>query len=261
MDANSFPIPLDPQIAAFGGMFLLSLFLDWVLEDREIQWLSWLERPLARIGKLDVLSTVIAMVTLICVAMTIAPDTGTIMVAGTLGLVTYQLVNGLGELFESAGDQRGSAVFLFLYLEVIDASFSFDGVVGAFAVTQNIFLIAAGLGIGAMYIRSMTVYLVRKGTLSEYVYLEHGAHWAIGSLAVVLLLSMRYHVPEVVTGLIGVGFIGWAFAVSVTRNRRGRKAPSGQTGAHESIAVTRPRPPVREGNPDDNRSRQGAGHR
>ena len=91
-----------------------------------------------------------------------------------------------------AGVVGKAAFFLFLYLEVLDASFSFDGVIGAFAITSNILIIAAGLGIGAMYVRSLTVYLVRKGTLSEYVYLEHGAHWAIGSLAVVLLLTIKY---------------------------------------------------------------------
>ncbi len=103
-----------------------------------------------------------------------------------------------------------AAFFLFLYLEVLDASFSFDGVIGAFAITSDPIIIAIGLGIGAMFIRSLTVFLVRKGTLSEYVYLEHGALWAIGALAVILLITIEYEVPEVVTGLIGVGFIGAA---------------------------------------------------
>ena len=48
---------------------------------------------------------------------------------------------------------------------------------------------------------------MRAGTLSEYVYLEHGAHWAIGLLAVIMLVSVDYDIPEVVTGLTGVGFI------------------------------------------------------
>ena len=94
-----------------------------------------------------------------------------------------------------------AAFFLFLYLEVLDASFSFDGVIGAFAITSDPIIIAIGLGIGAMFIRSLTVYLVQKGTLSEYVYLEHGALWAIGALAVILLITIEYEVPEVVTGL------------------------------------------------------------
>jgi hypothetical protein len=109
--------------------------------------------------------------------------------------------------------------FLFMYLEVLDASFSFDGVIGAFAITQDIFIIAVGLGVGAMYIRSLTVYLVRQGTLSEYVYIEHGAHWAIGALAAILLVSIEYEIPEVVTGLVGVGFLAAAFISSLMHNR------------------------------------------
>ena len=165
--------------------------------------------------------------------------------SGLLGLATYLLVNGLGEFFDvdddddseqvEGGEDRvhghegrrrctwsaSAAFFLFLYLEVLDASFSFDGVVGAFAITSDPIIIAIGLGIGAMFIRSLTVYLVRKGTLSEYVYLEHGALWAIGALAVLLLITIEYEVPEVVTGLIGVGFIGAGAGVSsIVRNRR-----------------------------------------
>jgi hypothetical protein len=166
----------------------------------------------------------------------LAEEPETVLVAGVLGIVVYLLVNGLGELFQGAGEEAAdsaghgpsavalatgkAAFFLFLYLEVLDASFSFDGVIGAFAITQNIFVIAVGLGVGAMYIRSLTVYLVRKGTLSEYVYLEHGAMWAIGALAVILLITIRHEVPEVVTGLIGVGFISAAYISSLVRNRR-----------------------------------------
>ena len=107
-----------------------------------------------------------------------------------------------------------------MYLEVLDASFSFDGVIGAFAISQDIFIIALGLGVGAMWIRSLTVYLVRQGTLDDYAYLEHGAMWAIGALAAILLISIKHEVPEVVTGLIGVGFIGAAYLSSLVRNKR-----------------------------------------
>jgi len=237
-----------PAIAAFGGMFLLMLFLDFVFEEREITWLSWLERPLAKIGKLDQLSVVIALGALALAAYTMgeSADTSqhdrisTVLVAGVLGIATYLLVNGLGEFFDADDDEDDdeaeldaklaknktrlvvgrAAFFLFLYLEVLDASFSFDGVVGAFAITPDPIIIAIGLGIGAMFIRSLTVYLVKKGTLSEYVYLEHGALWAIGALAVILLITIEYEVPEVVTGLIGVGFIGAALVSSIFRNRR-----------------------------------------
>jgi hypothetical protein len=234
-----------PQIAAFGGMFLLMLFLDWVFTDREHKWLTWLERPLARIGQLNRLSVVLAVVALVLLANFLAEDPAVVLIAGSLGLITYLAVNGLGEFFEQTGhnqleeveEQAASAngsgpsqlakatgragFFLFLYLEVLDAAFSFDGVIGAFAITTDPILIALGLGlIGAMFVRSLTVFLVRKGTLADYVYLEHGAHWAIGALAVILLVGIGYHVNEIVTGLVGVAFILAAFASSIMRNRR-----------------------------------------
>ncbi|TMQ91004.1 DUF475 domain-containing protein [Actinomadura soli] len=233
-----------PMIAAFGGMFLLMLFLDFVFEERANKWLPWLERPLARIGKLDQLAVVVAGGSLAFVAWLAADDPGNVMISGVLGMVTYILVNGLGELFSGAGEdedeeegegREGAAVrsgpsslalatgkagfFLFLYLEVLDASFSFDGVIGAFAISTDPIVIALGLGIGAMYIRSLTVFLVRKGTLHEYVYLEHGAHWAIGALAVCMLVSIGHHVPEWITGGLGAGLIIAAFVSSVVRNR------------------------------------------
>jgi hypothetical protein len=250
-----------PAIAAFGGIFLLMLFLDFVFEDRDITWLTWIERPLARSGKLDQLSVVVSLVVLALAATELAP-TGkaeTVLLSGVLGMITYLVVNGLGTLFhveaEHEVDEDGEAVvdakggrtvvlavgkaafFLFLYLEVLDASFSFDGVVGAFAITSDPIIIAIGLGIGAMFIRSLTVYLVRKGTLAEYVYLEHGALWAIGALAFLLLFTMRYEVPEVVTGLIGVGFIAAAFVSSVLRNRRQDAADAAGGVEREPAAV------------------------
>lgn len=221
-----------PMIAAFGGMFLLMIFLDFVFEEREYAWLAWLERPLAKIGKLDQLSVVVALAVLFG-ATSLAPESAaSALPAGVLGIMTYLLVNGLGKLFEDRSDEgparpsraalaTGKAGFmLFLYLEVLDASFSFDGVVGAFAISDDLLVIALGLGIGAMYIRSFTIYLVRRGTLNEYVYLEHGAHWAIGVLAAIMLAGLAYPVPEIVTGLIGLAFIAMSMYSSTLRNRR-----------------------------------------
>jgi hypothetical protein len=225
----------NPKIAAFGGMFLLLLFLNYVCTPREITWLTWLERPLARLGRFTMFPVVVALITLVLTAGIIAPDNraDVVMVAGVLGMVSYFLVDGLDNHFDNEyasgrlGPSRATLVtgraafFGFLYLEVLDASFSFDGVIGSFAITPDPIIIALGLGlIGAMFVRSITVYLVRKGTLSEYVYLEHGAHWAIGALALVLLFSTGHHVDEVTTGLIGVVIIVSAYLSSVLRNRR-----------------------------------------
>ncbi|WP_131768453.1 DUF475 domain-containing protein [Candidatus Protofrankia californiensis] len=266
-----------PAIAAFGGIFLFMIFLDFMFDpEREVQWLRWIEEPLRKAGQLDVLSVVVGLVSLFLVAEAFSGDaTQQVLTAGVAGVATYLGVRGLGEFFEARGvgaddDVTGeapagaapaagstggpnalvlasgkAAFFLFLYLEVLDASFSFDGVVGAFAITQEIFVIAAGLGIGAMYIRSITIYLVRKGTLQEYVYLEHGAHYAIGALAVILAVSIETEVPEIITGLVGVGFIGVALISSLLR--RGRKQRASEGGGngdgpderHREIATVR----------------------
>nr|WP_240968444.1 DUF475 domain-containing protein [Streptomyces sp. HNM0575] len=245
-----------PAIAAFGGMFLLMIFLDFIFEEREYKWLAWLERPLAKLGKVDMLSVCIALIVLLVSSMTFAAaahqhgghhadKTATVLLSGIAGLITYLIVGGLSSHFENRLEEEEereqeeeekakeegrdtsmvglagkAAFFMFLYLEVLDASFSFDGVIGAFAITNHIFWMALGLGIGAMYVRSLTVYLVRQGTLDDYVYLEHGAHYAIGALAAILLVTIKYEINEVVTGLIGVALIAASFWSSVRRNQR-----------------------------------------
>ena len=209
-------------IAAFGGTFLLMLFLDWAFDERKIRWLKWVERPLAGIGKLPNASVLVMAGVLLSSAL-MSQHTTEVLIAGLVGLVIYLLVSGVDEHFESnlaAGVGR-AGLPAFLYLEVLDASFSFDGVVGAFAVTNNIILIAIGLGVGALFIRGMTVHLTNSGTLAKFRYLEHGAHWAIGILAVLLLLTIELHIPELLTGAVSVGFIVAALYTSVRANKRG----------------------------------------
>lgn len=246
-----------PSIAAFGGMFLLMIFLSFIFEERDIKWQAWLERPLAKLGRVEMLSVCVALIVLLIAALTVATHahqhgghhadkSGTVLTAGVAGLIAYLVVGGLSTFFENRleedeeraeaeretrGAEQGdpavsgagltgkAAFFMFLYLEVLDASFSFDGVIGAFAITNDIVLMALGLGIGALYVRSLTVYLVRQGTLDDYVYLEHGAHYAIGALAVILLVTIQYEISELITGLVGVVLIGWSFLSSVRRNK------------------------------------------
>ncbi|MCY1651334.1 DUF475 domain-containing protein [Streptomyces sp. FT05W] len=261
-----------PSIAAFGGMFLLMIFLDFIFEDRDIQWLRWIERPLAKLGKVDMLSVCVALIVLLVSAMTFATHAhqhggghadkaSTVMLSGIAGLITYLVVGGLSGFFENKLEEEEereqeaeeeakkagkpvsgvllagkAAFFMFLYLEVLDASFSFDGVIGAFAITNEIVLMALGLGIGAMYVRSLTVYLVRQGTLDDYVYLEHGAHYAIGALSVILLVTIQYEINELITGSVGVILIGWSFWSSVRRNKAIEAAGGEGGGGSDSKA-------------------------
>ncbi len=231
-----------PAIYSFGGVFLLMIFLDWLFEEKEVLWLRPVEARLEKFGKLGQLSVMIAtLLVLIASRVVDEAEVSTVLLSGFTGLLTYLVVSGLDSFFEEAEEAddeqqehmvqtrgggaavatAGKAGFsTFLYLEVLDASFSFDGVIGAFAISTNVLVIAAGLGIGALFVRSMTVYLVRQGTLAEYRYLEHGAHWAIGALAIILLLELEFHISEFVTGLLGLGFILAAYISSILANRK-----------------------------------------
>jgi hypothetical protein len=207
------------SISAFGGMFLFLVFLNFMIDEaKDIHWIEMIEEHLIRLGKLDSVQAMIALSILFFLYLGLPlPDDHertSMLAAGVAGVILYILVSSIDSLF--ADEDEGEAMVKtakragiagFLYLEMLDASFSFDGVIGAFAITRDVVIIMLGLAIGAMFVRSLTVFLVNKGTLDEYIYLEHGAHWAIGILAGIMLASIQFHIPEVITGLIGVAFI------------------------------------------------------
>jgi hypothetical protein len=228
------------QVAAFGGAFLLLVFLNFLFDDeKEHHWLGWIEEKLGAIGTggLAVLLTLAAVFG--CMTMVPEQDKLSVLTAGVVGVLVYLAVSWLSDLLEEeqpeadddvpAAKSSGSNAVVgavargsiggFLYLEVLDASFSFDGVIGAFAITKDVVIIMLGLAIGAMFVRSLTVFLVHKGTLDEYVYLEHGAHYAIGILALIMLASVKYHIPEWFTGLSGVAFIAISLWSSIRYKR------------------------------------------
>lgn len=229
------------EIAAFGGMFLLLVFLNFLFDDeKDEHWFHWLESKLSDLASIQAISVFISLIALLIMAQFV-PDTSRLVVvmAGIWGIVVYVGVQVIGHLLEgnaeSSEDEEAPAangasatgtivkggIGGFLYLEVLDASFSFDGVIGAFAITNDVVIIMLGLAIGAIFVRSMTIYLVEKGTLDAYIYLEHGAHYAIGALAFIMLASgTGLHVPEVVTGLIGVAFIVWAVLSSISYSKK-----------------------------------------
>lgn len=95
----------NPKIAAYGGTFLLLLFLNFIFTKREVTWLSWIERPMARLGRMNMLSVAICLIVLSLVAGYIAPDdkADVVMVAGVLGVVTYIVLDGISSLFGTGG--------------------------------------------------------------------------------------------------------------------------------------------------------------
>jgi hypothetical protein len=205
------------EVAAFGGVFLLLVFLNFIFDDKkDMHWLGRIEEKFSSFGTIGSIPVLTALLVVVAsVNLVEAAQAYAVLLAGIWGIITYVSVDFISSLLEKeeATDINVGAVVKsggiggFLYLEVLDASFSFDGVIGAFAITSDVVIIMLGLAIGAFFVRSMTVYLVRQGTLEEYVFLEHGAHYAIGILALVMFASMKFHIPEIFTGLIGVAFI------------------------------------------------------
>jgi len=213
-------------IVAFGGAFLLMLFLAYFFNnDKEVHWLKHIEKSLQYFGNVNGAETIITIFALFLVQTHVhSAQRLAVILSGLSGIIIYLLVDGITKWLEKKEDEsvnliatavKGSGLVGFLYLELIDASFSLDGVLGAFALSKDILIITIGLSIGAMFVRSLTIMLVEKKTLKNYLYLEHGAHWAIGALAVIMLISSFHEVPEVVTGLIGLAFIVLALISSV----------------------------------------------
>lgn len=216
-------------IAGFGGAFLAMVGLSFFFDgEKDIHWITVIESRLAKFSNIEAAEIALLLIALYSISRLLPQDEAlAFMLAGSLGIVTFIAVEALGTLLEMRDAARAAQGLIvrgglggFLYLNVLDASFSFDGVIGAFALSNNMVIIALGLSIGAMFVRSMTLVLVQKGTLAEYRYLEHGAFWAIISLGAIMLLSSRYHIPETVTGLIGAILIGLSLWWSVRHNRR-----------------------------------------
>ncbi|MCZ8371055.1 MAG: DUF475 domain-containing protein [Porphyrobacter sp.] len=212
-------------LMGFGGAFLGMVGLKYFFDsDKEVNWIDAIERPLAKVADIEAIAIGVVLAGTWAVSTMLAPaDAHTFLIAAIAGLLTYLAVEIVNHLLEpptpTTGDVAKAGFGAFLYLEVLDASFSFDGVIGAFALTNNLIIIAIGLGIGAMFVRSMTIFLVNKGTMSEYRYLEHGAFYAIIALAVIMYLNTFVHISEVITGLIGAVLIGLAFWSSVRWNK------------------------------------------
>jgi hypothetical protein len=211
-----------PAISAFGGSFLMMVSLKYFFnEAKEIHWIEIIEKRLSWLGRIEALEISVVLA-LILVFGAMLPDKQVmIMVAGIVGIITFVLVEGIANLFsQGINHVASSGLALFIYLNVIDSAFSLDGVVGAFALTTSLLTIGVGLGIGALFVRTLTVHLVREKTLDTVVYLEHGAHWAIFGLAVSMFLGLVIHLPEVIIGSIGLIFIVFSYLSSRKLTKR-----------------------------------------
>lgn len=229
-------------IVTFGGMFLIMLFLNYFFNhEKDVHWIKPIEAPVAHLDHVKGIEVVITLGLLLITQNFIPAEAKVhVLISGISGILTYLLIDGITHFLEKHEEMRAAkcvtgaagctGLISFIYLELIDASFSLDGVLGAFALSKDIVIITIGLSIGAMFVRSLTIMLVEKKTLAQFRYLEHGAHWAIGALALIMLISTVKEVPEVITGLIGVGFIAAALVSSIKYNNKLKRCIAEEKG-------------------------------
>lgn len=210
-------------ITAFGGVFLLMVALKYFFDKaKSVHWIHVIEQHLVKWGRIEAIEIAIALCALVGLSFISHYDQASILVAGLIGLILFIVMEGIaGSLSVESEDIAVGGAMLFIYLNVLDSAFSLDGVIGAFALTSNLFIIMIGLGIGAYFVRSMTIFFVKENTLTELIYLEHGAHWAILGLSAAMLANLVVHVPEVVTGLVGLAFVLLAYWSSHREKKKG----------------------------------------
>jgi len=200
-----------PIILMFGAVFLLYLYFHWLFLEQKDH--LYIERFLKE--KHGAWFFAVAAVLLVII-MYFARFNPLMMLAAAVGSATFFIIYGLRETAKTseenmvAGTSGLGDISKFVYLEVLDATFSFDGVVGAFAFTINLLLILIGMGIGAIVVRELTV----KGidSIGKYKYLKNGALTSIGFLGLFMLvesfgIELPSYIPTIVTFLV----VGYAF--------------------------------------------------
>ncbi len=213
--------------SAFLGMVFLKFFFD---ENKENHWIPFIEKYMQKLGTIEsVQSLVMLIVTAGFSTLLIGDAKSEYLMSSICGIIIYLIIDGITAFIEPKGDNdtasemnailsthtttpvpeaiplkpliRGG-IISFLYLEILDTSFSLDGVIGAFAITQDIVIILLGLTIGSFFVRSLTIFMVDKKALQQLAYLEHGAFWSVGILALFMLLKTKFHISELI--IVGV---------------------------------------------------------
>lgn len=219
-------------ISSFGGAFLMMLFCEFMFDRKKnVHWLPFIELKMKAAGKIPFIPTLLTFVLLLITQIFLDSDDRIIsIISGTAGIFVHLAIHGASAKLDSLAKKENAFALkhaglgAFIYLELIDASFSLDGVLGAFALTKDVVIITIGLAVGAFFVRSITVMLVEKKTLSKALYLTNGAYWAIGSLAVIMFISTICEVPEIITGGLGMAFILASLASSIAAKKSLKKS-------------------------------------
>ncbi len=212
---------VSPIIHSFGGAFLMMVALRYFFDEaKNVHWIHALEKHFTTWGRIQAIEVLVTLTVILLTARIVPSEAVMVLAAGCIGIMLFILMEGLVHILgDSAKHVERAGVGLFVYLNLLDAAFSLDGVIGAFALTTQIIVIIAGLGIGAYFVRTLTIFFVRKRTLATLIYLEHGAYWAIAALALCMFVNIGHNLPEAVVGTISILFIGAAYLSSLRAHK------------------------------------------
>lgn len=203
-----------PILLAGGGIFLIFLFFHWLFIEPKNYGLPGEKFFHAQSIWFYAVVSVVLMV-IVWFALQVNPF---MAFGAVVGSTAFFITHGFKQNAEhqerhlmAGGLSDISKIF---YLEVIDATFSIDGVLGAFAFTLSVPLILLGNGIGAIVVRQLTLGNIER--VKKYAYLKNGAMYSILFLGIIMMLdSFGVHIPSWVSPIITFGVIGFFFLKSV----------------------------------------------
>lgn len=199
-----------PVLLVGGGVFLIFLFFHWLfLEPKDFGLRGekfFLEQGVWFYAVVSILLAII-----VWLALPVNPMMGFSAVAGsTAFFITHGFKQNAEESEKSLMQKHLSDLSKIFYLEIIDATFSIDGVLGAFAFTLSVPLILLGNGLGALVVRQLTVGNIER--IKQYVFLKNGAMYSILFLGLIMILdSFGFRIPEWLSPVITFGVVGFFF--------------------------------------------------
>lgn len=210
-----------PILMLGGGVFLLFLFLHWLfIEDKHFGLPG--EELFVKYGVWYYAVASIVLVIIIALAL---KNNSILSLSAAIGSAAFFITDGFKKNAESNEQQLlsnkspMSDFSKILYLEIIDATFSIDGVLGAFAFTTSVPLIILGNGLGAIVVRQLTMGNIEN--IKKYVFLKNGAMYSILCLGIVMILEgFKVEIPEYITPLATIIIIAYFFFKSKTYSQK-----------------------------------------
>jgi hypothetical protein len=199
-----------PLLLIGGGVFLVFLFFHWLFLEPKNFGLRG-ERFFQSQGAWFFALVSILLTTIVWFAMQKSPM---LAFAAVVGSTAFFIIHGFRQFAEEQERKlmtgNMSDISKIAYLEVLDGTFSIDGVIGAFAFTFSIPLILAGNGLGAFVLRKLTISNIER--IKRYKYLKNGAMYSILFLGIIMMLdSFGLHIPTWLSPLITFGTVGYFF--------------------------------------------------